>query len=135
MRKKVLVVEDNSELLELLRLSFNSAGFSVLTAGNGVAALEMTRKSSPDLVVLDVMLPELDGMAVCDMLRKDSATAAVPIIMMTGLSGELSRLAGLDSGATVYITKPVNPETLIAKTKEILRRSPGTGAHDGSPNN
>jgi DNA-binding response OmpR family regulator len=135
MRKKVLVVEDNSELLELLRLSFDSAGFSVLTAGNGVAALEMTRKSSPDLVVLDVMLPELDGMAVCDRLRKDSATAGVPIIMMTGLSGELSRLAGLDSGATVYITKPVNPETLIAKTKEILRRSPKTEAVNGSPNN
>jgi DNA-binding response OmpR family regulator len=120
MRKKVLLVEDNSELLELLRLCFKAAGFAVATAPNGVAALELTRSQAPDVIVLDLMLPELDGLAVCDILRKDPATAAIPIIMLTGLSGQLSRLAGLESGADDYLVKPVKPNDLVLKATNLL---------------
>ena len=124
MRKKILLVEDNPELLELLRLSFKAAGFATATASNGLKALELTRAQSPDLVVLDVMLPELDGLAVCDILRQDPATAGIPIVMLTGLSSQLSRLAGLDCGAVDYLVKPVNPSELVRKTKELLRNKP-----------
>jgi len=123
MRKKILVVEDNTELLELLRLSFKHAGFSVATATNGIEALKKVRSVSPNLVVLDLVLPELDGFAVCETLRRDQTAASLPILVLTGLTSEISRLAGLESGATEYVTKPVSPELLVSRIKEILART------------
>jgi DNA-binding response OmpR family regulator len=124
MRKKILVVEDNSELLGLLRLSLKQAGFAVATAGDGIEALKKARSVSPDLIVLDLVLPELDGFAVCETLRKDPATAEVPIILLTGLTSEFTRYAGLESGASDYVTKPISPAELVSKIKSWLRRAP-----------
>jgi len=123
MRKKLLVVEDNAELLELLRLSFKAAGFALATATNGIEALKKARTVSPDLILLDLVLPELDGFAVCEILRQDAETASIPIIMFTGLGSRFTRLAGMDSGATDYITKPLSPKELVARIKLVLRRS------------
>src|SRR5437868_2091827 len=115
MRKKLLIVEDNTELLELLRLSLKQAGFCVITAANGVEALKKARTVSPDLVVLDLVLPELDGFAVCEALKRGSETASIPVIMLTGLTSEFTRFAGLESGANEYVTKPINPNQLLPK--------------------
>ena len=87
MRKKILLVDDNEELLELLRLSFKDSGFSIVTATNGLEALKKARSLLPDLILLDLMLPEMDGFVVCETLRKDPATSAVPILILSGMSG------------------------------------------------
>ena len=120
MRKKLLVVEDDASLLELLRLSFKAAGFSVATARNGIDALKKARSVAPDLILLDLVLPELDGFAVCETLRRDPATSSKPVIVVTGLSSELSRLAGMECGASDYVSKPVSPKDLVSKIKHWL---------------
>lgn len=122
--RKILVVDDNSELLELLRLGLKDAGFSVATAANGVEALHQARDIRPDLLVLDLVLPELDGFAVCEALKRDAETAAIPIIVITGLSSEFTRYAGLEAGADAYVTKPVTPADLVSKINECLSRPP-----------
>ena len=123
-RKKILVVEDHTDMLELLRIHFKEEGFAIATATNGVDAVRKARSLSPDLILLDVMLPELDGFAVCEILRNDAATAATPIIMLTGLPGQLTRCAGLESGATDFVTKPVNPLDIVSRVKALLTPRP-----------
>src|SRR5437763_3148368 len=103
MRRKILVVEDNTELLGLLRLNFKAAGFAIATASSGIEALKKARSLAPDLILLDFVLPELDGLAVCEILRNDPETAFIPIVMFTGLGSQFTRLAGLASGANDYI--------------------------------
>jgi two-component system alkaline phosphatase synthesis response regulator PhoP len=120
MRKKILLVDDNEELLELLRLSFKDSGFSIVTATNGLEALKKARSLIPDLILLDLMLPEMDGFVVCETLRKDPATSAVPILILSGMSGEIPKYAGLESGGTDFIAKPANPTALLARIREIL---------------
>jgi two-component system, OmpR family, alkaline phosphatase synthesis response regulator PhoP len=120
-RKKILVVEDEADFLELLRLYFKEEGFAIATAKNGMDAIRKARSLLPDLILLDVMLPELDGFAVCEILRKDAATASIPVIMVTGLCGQLSRCAGIESGATDFVTKPTTPEEIVSKVKETLQ--------------
>src|SRR5215475_7063421 len=120
MRKKILVVEDDSELVELLSYQLKTAGFAIGTAVDGIEALKKARTVTPDLILLDLMLPELDGFAVCEILRRDAATAGIPIVLLTALSGELGRLAGMDCGANAYLTKPFSPRVLIARVEEIL---------------
>jgi DNA-binding response OmpR family regulator len=122
MRKKLLVVEDNTELLELFRLGLKQAGFSVSTATNGVDALKKARALSPDLILLDLVLPELDGFAVCERLRRDETTSAVRIIMLTGLTSEFTRYAGMESGADEYVTKPASPAQLLPRIEHWLRQ-------------
>lgn len=122
MRKKVLLVEDDSELLELLRLSFRSAGFSVGTASNGIEALKKVQSLNPDLIVLDMVLPELDGFAVCETLRKNSRTASIPVVALTGLTSELARTAIVDAGVNDCVTKPVTPQELVTKIRQWLRQ-------------
>jgi DNA-binding response OmpR family regulator len=121
MRKKILVVEDNTELLDLLRLHLKAAGFAIATATNGIEALRKARSVSPDLVLLDLGLPELDGLAVYETLRNTPASAAVPIIIVTGLPDGLARCAGLTASHCEFVSKPVNPKCLIARIKELLR--------------
>lgn len=120
MRNKVLVVEDNPELLGMLRLALRASGLSVATATNGIEALKKARTIIPDLIVLDLVLPELDGFAVCETLRRGAATASIPIIVLTGLSSQLARLTGLDSGADDYLVKPISPTVLIERVKSLL---------------
>ncbi len=124
MPKKILIVDDDTDLLEVLSHSFRQAGFSTATATNGIDALKMTRSLSPDLIVLDLMLPERDGFTVCETLRRERVTAEVPIVMLTGLTSQFERFVGLDSGASDYVMKPVTPEYLLSRIELLLRDSP-----------
>src|SRR5437879_5619097 len=124
MKKKILVVEDNTELLELLCLNCEDAGFATASATNGLDALDKARSFAPDLIVLDLVLPGMDGFAVCETLRRDPATAPVPVIMLTGLSSQFSRLAGLESGGTDFFIKPASPERLVSRINELLGTQP-----------
>jgi DNA-binding response OmpR family regulator len=121
-RKKILVVEDDPDLVELLSFNLRACGYVVSTAGDGIDALKKARSIIPDLILLDLMLPQLDGFGVCEILRRDAATAAIPIIIVTAMSSHFARLAGLEAGANDYITKPFSPKQLIARVQEMLGR-------------
>ena len=123
MRKKILVVEDNADQVELLRFNLKKAGFAVGTALDGIEALKKARSLLPDLILLDLMLPELDGLAVCEVLRRDATTASVPIIMVTAMSSQLARLTGMEAGAADFITKPFNIKDLLARIEVTLSGS------------
>jgi two-component system, OmpR family, alkaline phosphatase synthesis response regulator PhoP len=120
---KILVVDDDADWVELLRYNLKKAGFSIGTAFDGVEGVRKARAILPDVILLDLMLPELDGFAVCEILRRDQATASIPIVMLTALSGELGRLVGLDVGANAYLTKPFTPKLLIARLESLLNGS------------
>ena len=130
MRKKILVVDDDADLVELLSFNLKKAGFAIGTAFDGVEALKKARSIAPDLILLDVMLPELDGLAVCEILRRDSATASIPVIMLTALTGELGRLAGLEAGADDYVTKPFSAKQLVSKVAELIKKRDTKTARD-----
>src|SRR5438477_11993880 len=123
MRKKILVVDDDAELVELLSFNLKQAGYATGTASNGVEAIKKARSIAPDLILLDVMMPELDGFAVCEILRRDSATASIPIMMLTALSSELGRMAGLGSGASDFLPKPFSPRLLVARIQDLLDKA------------
>jgi two-component system phosphate regulon response regulator PhoB len=118
----ILVVEDERDILELLRYNLEKDGFTVDTAASGEAALMRVRSQRPDLILLDLMLPGLDGLDVCRAVRGDASTAGVPIIMLTAKSEDADMVAGLELGADDYITKPFSPRVLIARVKSVLRR-------------
>ena len=124
MRKRILVVEDDADLVELMRFNLQAAGFSVGTAPDGRQGLKQARSELPDLILLDLMLPELDGFAVCEILRRDPATARIPIFIVTAMSGQLPRFASLEAGADAYITKPFSVKLLIARMEQTLARRP-----------
>jgi two-component system alkaline phosphatase synthesis response regulator PhoP len=121
LRRKILVVDDDADLIELLSFNLKKAGFSIGTALDGVDALKKARSIRPDLILLDLMLPGLDGFAVCETLRRDAATASIAIIIVTAFSSELGRLAGLDCGANDYVTKPFSPKTLVSRVQRLVR--------------
>ncbi len=123
MPKKILVVEDNPELLEMLRSYLKATGFAVATAANGIEALKKARSVSPNLVLLDLVLPELDGFAVYETLRKLPATASVPILIVTGLSHGLGGRNRLGTDGCEIIHKPVNPKHLVTRMKDLLGQS------------
>jgi DNA-binding response OmpR family regulator len=120
--KKVLVVDDDVKTVELVKLYLNRDGYRVLTAYDGVEALRLARESHPDLIVLDLMLPGIDGLEICRILRAESD---VPIIMLTAMTTDQDRLTGLDLGADDYVTKPFSPRELAARVRAVLRRLPG----------
>jgi two-component system alkaline phosphatase synthesis response regulator PhoP len=120
--KRVLVVDDDVKTVELVKLYLNRDGYQVLTAYDGIEALRLARESSPDLIVLDLMLPDIDGLEVCRILRHESD---VPIIMLTAKTTDQDKLTGLGSGADDYVTKPFSPKVLAARVLAVLRRLPG----------
>ena len=120
--KRVLVVDDDVKTVELVKLYLSRDGYRVLSAYDGVEALRLARESHPDLIVLDLMLPGIDGLAVCRTLRDESD---VPIIMLTAKTTNRDKLAGLDLGADDYVTKPFSPKELAARVRAVLRRLPG----------
>jgi two-component system, OmpR family, alkaline phosphatase synthesis response regulator PhoP len=120
MPQKILVVEDDIEMVELLRFNLKIEGYAVGTAIDGVEALKKARSIRPDLILLDLMLPELDGFAVCNILRRDPKSASIPIIILTAISSQLSRFNGLDAGANAYITKPFSHKYLLQCIQELL---------------
>lgn len=119
--RKVLIVDDDVKIVELVKLYLNRDGYKVLTAYDGVEALRLARESKPDLIVLDLMLPGIDGLKITQTLRNESD---VPIIMLTARTTEEDRLAGLDLGADDYVTKPFSPKELAARVRAVLRRLP-----------
>ena len=120
----ILIVDDESHILELARLYLEKEGYAVETASNGVAGLQKAESGHPALVVLDVMLPGIDGFEICRRLRRQSD---VPIIMLTARGDDVDKIVGLELGADDYLTKPFNPRELVARVKAILRRVEGGG--------
>ncbi len=120
--KKVLVVDDDVKTVELVKLYLHRDGYRVITAYDGTQALQMAREAHPDLIVLDLMLPGIDGLEICRILRSESD---VPIIMLTAMTTDQDRLTGLDLGADDYVTKPFSPRELAARVRAVLRRLPG----------
>jgi two-component system, OmpR family, alkaline phosphatase synthesis response regulator PhoP len=122
MPKKILLVDDETEILEICRDYLKASSYDVVTAKDGVQGLSSFRRERPDLIVLDLMLPEMDGLDVCRAIRKESN---VPIIMLTARVEETDKLIGLELGADDYITKPFSPRELVARVKVVLRRVSG----------
>jgi two-component system phosphate regulon response regulator PhoB len=128
----ILVVDDEESIVELVRYNLVKDGYEVRTAGTGEAALAEARREVPDLILLDVMLPGLDGFDVCRVLRSEPATQQVPILMVTARGEEADLVAGLEIGADDYLTKPFAPRVLLARVKAALRRSrPAATAEPG----
>jgi DNA-binding response OmpR family regulator len=123
--RTVLVVDDEARIVQLARDYLEHAGFTVLTAADGPTALEIVRRRHPDLVVLDIGLPGLDGLDITRELRRDSS---IPIVMLTARDDELDKLLGLELGADDYLTKPFSPRELVARVKAVLRRTEGVTA-------
>jgi DNA-binding response OmpR family regulator len=121
MHHKILVVDDEPDIVELVAFNLRAEGYEVVTAANGLEALNQARASLPDLIVLDLMLPEIDGLSVCEILHKLPSTAPIPVIMLTAWKGELPRMIGLDTGAEDYITKPFSPRDLVLRVSHALR--------------
>jgi len=120
---KVLAVDDEPDILELIRYNLEKEGFAVETASNGAEGLERARSFSPDLILLDVMMPEIDGMEVCRTLRQEEKFGNTLIAFLTARSEDYSQIAGFDAGADDYITKPIRPRVLVSRVKGLLRRS------------
>ena len=121
MKPRILVVDDEPDAVELIAFNLKGAGFDVITAADGAEALKKAEQHTPDLVVLDLMLPEVDGLEVCKVLRRTRKTAAVPILMLTSKSAEIDRVLGLELGADDYVTKPFSPRELVLRVKRLLR--------------
>jgi two-component system alkaline phosphatase synthesis response regulator PhoP len=127
MTKTVLVIDDEPQIVEICCDYLTAAGFTVLTAADGPRGLAAARRERPDLIVLDLMLPGMDGLDVCRELRRDtSGLSAVPIIMLTARVEESDKLVGLELGADDYITKPFSPRELVARVRTVLRRASET---------
>lgn len=122
-QKKILVVEDEKELTALVSLHMKMAGFEVLTADNGEKALYLSREEKPDLIILDLILPKIDGWQVCEHLRQDAVTKDIPVIMLTARTQIEDKLKGFEAGADDYVTKPFSPRELVARVKRVLARA------------
>jgi DNA-binding response OmpR family regulator len=123
MAKRILIVEDEKDIAKLLRYNLEKEGYETLSAADGETGLSLARQSKPDLIILDLMLPKMDGIEICRILRQESN---VPIIMLTAKKEELDRILGLEIGADDYITKPFSVRELLARIKTILRRAQAT---------
>ncbi|MDE1169991.1 MAG: response regulator transcription factor [Verrucomicrobium sp.] len=120
--KKVLVVDDEADVLDVVCMNLKTAGFSVATAENGTFALAKARSEVPDLIILDLMLPGMSGLDLCRLFKKEEATAAIPIIMLTAKAEEVDRVVGLELGADDYVAKPFSPRELVLRVQSVLRR-------------
>jgi two-component system phosphate regulon response regulator PhoB len=126
MKPKILIVDDESDALEVLGFKLREAGFNPIFAKDGTRALAAARDEKPDLLVLDLMLPEVDGLEVCKILRRDAATATLPILMLTARAAEMDRVVGLELGADDYVTKPFSPRELVLRIRKLLSRNKTT---------
>ena len=120
---QILVVEDDPDIAQLIGHYLEKAGHTVEVLSSGKAVMPKVRRNPPDLVVLDLMLPELDGLMICQAMRTDPQTAAIPIIMVTARGDEADRITGLELGADDYVTKPFSPKELAARVTALLRRA------------
>ena len=122
-KRKILIVEDEKELVKLITFHLTMAGYDVLSAKNGLEALEICDTGKPDLIILDIMLPRIDGWEVCRRLKQNLKTRDIPIIMLSALSEVDDKLKGFDLGADDYVTKPFSPRELIVRVKRVISRS------------
>src|SRR2546427_9152657 len=120
--ERVLIVDDDADIQRLVSYNLSQAGFRVSTAATGLAALEMVQKHPPDLIILDIMLPDLDGLEVCRTIRHRDDSRRIPIIMLTARTEEVDRVVGFELGADDYVMKPFSPRELVLRVKSILRR-------------
>ena len=128
---KVLIVEDEANIRQLVKYNLEKESFQVIEAEDGLQGLRLAKAEKPDLVLLDLMLPQMDGLEVCRSLKGNQATAALPIIMLTAKSEEIDKVIGLELGADDYMTKPFSPRELVARVKAVLRRSQKEAALPG----
>lgn len=122
MKEKILIVEDELDIVKMLEYNLKKEGFRVVSCHDGKSALHMADKENPDLILLDLMLPHVDGLEVCKTLKKEDKTASIPIIMLTAKAQETDKIVGLELGADDYVAKPFSPGELIARIKAVLRR-------------
>ena len=122
MPQKILLVDDETDVLELVGYNLREAGYCVFTANTGPDGLSQARRFLPDLIVLDLMLPELDGLSVCEILRKLPSTATIPILMLTSWASEDAKVIGLQIGASDYVVKPFSPRELLARIHNLIGR-------------
>ncbi|MBK7999573.1 MAG: response regulator [Verrucomicrobia bacterium] len=120
MAQKVLVVDDEADIVELLSYNLQLDGFEVIGAASGLDALNQARTHLPEIIILDLMLPDMDGFSVCEILRCQPSTADIPVIVLTAMAGEFPRLHGFEVGATDYCTKPIRPRDLRDRVKALL---------------
>jgi DNA-binding response OmpR family regulator len=120
---RVLVIDDEKDLIELVRYNLEKEGFGVISALNGESGLAAALHELPDIIIIDLMLPGIDGLEVCRFLRSDNRTSRIPIVMLTAKSAESDRVLGLELGADDYLTKPFSPRELTARIKAVLRRT------------
>ena len=120
-KPRILVVDDEPDAVELVAFNLKGAGYDVSTAVDGEEALKKARDLLPDLIVLDLMIPAVDGLEVCKILRRDARTATIPIVMLTAKAAEVDRVLGLELGADDYVTKPFSPRELVLRVKRLLR--------------
>jgi phosphate regulon transcriptional regulator PhoB len=130
LKARILIVEDEKDILELLSYNLKGDGFAVEASDNGEDALKKVRKDKYDLMILDLMLPGIQGMELCRMLKSAEETASMPVIMLTAKGEEVDKILGLEMGADDYITKPFSPRELIARVKAVLRRTRGEAAKE-----
>jgi two-component system alkaline phosphatase synthesis response regulator PhoP len=124
--QKILCVDDEQDILDLLKFNLEKEGYEVLTANNGKKAIEVAKKEIPDLIILDVMMPEMDGMEACRELREISSLSNTVITFLTARNEDYSQIAGFEAGADDFISKPIRQRVLVSKIKALLRRTGGT---------
>jgi phosphate regulon transcriptional regulator PhoB len=125
--KRILIIEDDRDIIELVRYNLVNEGFQVTAASDGTAGLASVKKSPPDILLLDLMLPRISGLEICKEIRRDSALNRLPILMLTARGEEADRVVGLEMGADDYVTKPFSPRELVARVKALLRRTEPAG--------
>lgn len=121
-KKRILVIEDDRDIVELVRYNLEKDGYQVATATDGAIGMAQVKKSPPDLLVLDLMLPKLSGLEICKEVRRDAALNRLPILILTARGEEADRVVGLELGADDYVTKPFSPREFVARVKALLRR-------------
>jgi DNA-binding response OmpR family regulator len=131
--RKILVVDDEAILVETIAYNLEQAGYQVITVADGNSALESAHREKPDLIILDIMLPGMDGLEVCRQLRREQDTAAMPILMLTARGDEIDKVVGLEVGADDYVTKPFGRRELLARIRTLLRRTDGSQQATPSP--
>ena len=127
MKETILIVEDEKDIVKMLEYNLKKEGFKTLSVRNGEDAIDSAMDEQPDIIILDLMLPGVDGLEVCKILKGDSKTASIPVIMLTAKSQESDKIVGLELGADDYMTKPFSPRELIARIKAVLRRGKEKG--------
>jgi DNA-binding response OmpR family regulator len=123
-REKIVVIEDEADILEVIEYNLTREGYRILTSRDGEDGLALAKREAPDLVLLDLMLPSLDGIEVCRLLKSDPVTSAIPVIMVTAKGEESDAVLGLGLGADDYVRKPFSPKELVARVRAVLRRGP-----------